>query len=64
LEKDLAMAIDGCHFHALNILLETGVLGTRGSEYPFQMGDTMLVPRPVETYTVATSGCKILNTFL
>jgi len=64
LEKDFALALDGCYFHALNILQGARVLSTSRGEHPFQMGDTILVARPVETYTIVTSGCEMLNSFL
>ena len=64
LGKDFALSLEGCHFHALNIVQGSGVLSTSRGEFPFQIGNTILVPRSVETYTVVTNGCEILNTFL
>ena len=64
LAGEFSMTVGEHHFHALNILQGVGTISYGAGEYPFQMGNTILVPRPVEAYTIATSGCEILKTFL
>ncbi len=62
--RDLELSLEGCHFQALNIIAGKGIIVHEHGELPFRMGDTILVPRTVERFTIRTDGVEILKTFL
>jgi mannose-6-phosphate isomerase len=79
LEADFRFTLAHSHFHCLNVLSGRGsVVYEKGShrggqsrgavpsseELPIGRGETILVPRPVGSYTVKTTGMEILKTFL
>jgi len=52
------------HFHTLNIVNGNGSLLWKGGEFDFRLGETFLVPRTIQKYTIRTKESEILRTFL
>jgi mannose-6-phosphate isomerase len=64
LKGDFRLSVSPFHFHCLSVLSGTGSLDYGRGELPIRRGETVLVPRPVEDYTVKTRAAEILKTFL
>ena len=64
LTRDVEISLEQCHFHIINVLNGQGALRYSNGETDLRRGDTVLVPRPVKAYTIATTGCELLKTFL
>jgi len=52
------------HFEILNIIEGKGKIIYKKGEQPYQLGDTILIPRTIQVYKIETSETKALRTFL
>jgi mannose-6-phosphate isomerase len=62
--RDFDLSIEDDHFHALNIINGEGTLISSGGELGLRKGESVLVPRPVQNYSVQTRSIELLKTFL
>jgi mannose-6-phosphate isomerase class I len=63
-EGSLRLSVSPFHFHCLTVLSGSGSLEHAHGELPIRGGETVLVPKPVGSYTVKTRSAEILKTFL
>jgi len=62
--KAFNQEMEDYHFHTLNIIEGEGILKYKNGFERIKIGDTILVPRPVNSYEIETKGITILKTFL
>lgn len=63
-EKGFELSLGEYHFHTLNILNGNGIIIYSEGTVPIQKGETILIPRPVQSYIINTGGIEILKAFL
>ncbi len=63
-DTDFEVSLGNSHFHTLNILSGKGRIRWTGEDVPFDIGETVLIPRAVNKYSIQTGGTEILKTFL
>ena len=62
--KAFNQEMEDYHFHTLNIIEGEGILKYKNGFERIKIGDTILVPRSVNSYEIETKGITILKTFL
>jgi mannose-6-phosphate isomerase len=62
--RELDLAVEEHHFHILNILSGGGEIIYNAGKIPIRQGETVLVPQPVQRYTIKTQEIEMIKVFL
>jgi mannose-6-phosphate isomerase len=62
--NDFTCALEGLHFHTLNIIEGEGYVEYRGGKVEFRPGDTLLIPGVLKNYRIQTRKATIIKSFL
>jgi mannose-6-phosphate isomerase len=63
-DHDVTLSQDDFHYSTINLVEGSCDLNWSGGSLSLHRGDTVLIPRPVEEYTLTTSGMKAVRSFL
>jgi len=62
--REFDLTVEGHHFHTLNVLSGSGEIVYNYGKIPIRQGETVLVPQPVQRYTIKTHEIEMIKVFL